>query len=110
MQTIWKFPVPATDEGTILEMPRGAKILTVQAQGTAERPELWAFVDPRVVTELRTFRTYGTEQLIEHEAGRYVATYQLRDGGLRAALLGFWDRTPPTGDGPWPPTAISSPF
>lgn len=82
MQTIWKFPVPTTGEGAVLEMPQHAEILTVQTQGKAERPELWALVDPSADTELRTFRTYGTGHPIDDEAGRYVATYQLHGGGL----------------------------
>ena len=42
MKTIWKFPVPVND-GNVLEMPEGAKILSVQVQG--ETPCLWALVD-----------------------------------------------------------------
>lgn len=80
MKTIWKFPLPTTDEGSVLEMPIGAEVLTVQTQ--TDRPQLWAVVDPFADTELRTFRTYGTGHPIEHDPGRYVATYQLHGGGL----------------------------
>ncbi len=80
MKTIWKFPVPLTDESTVLEMPANAEILTAQVQG--DQPQLWAIVDPTAVTELRTFRTYGTGHRIDQDPGRYVATYQLHGGGL----------------------------
>ena len=63
-------------------MPKGAEVLTVQTQGKAERPELWALVNPDAATEPRTFRTYGTGHPIDHDPGRYVATYQLHGGGL----------------------------
>lgn len=72
MKTIWKFPVPTTDKGAVLEMPQEAKILTVQVQG--EGAQLWAEVDPSNDTELRTFRTYGTGHPIDHDPGVYVAT------------------------------------
>lgn len=85
MKTIWKFPVPTTDQGTVLEMPKGAEVLMVQTQGAStngDSAQLWALVDPDADTELRTFRTYGTGHPIDHDPGRYVATYQLLAGGL----------------------------
>lgn len=51
MKTIWKFPVPTTDQGAVLEMPKGAEVLTVQTQGA--EPQLWAVVDPTADTEKR---------------------------------------------------------
>lgn len=80
MKAIWKFPVPTTDEGSVLEMPRGAEILTVQTQG--DSVQLWALVDPDAQTELRTFKTYGTGQSLDHCPGVYVSTYQIRGGAL----------------------------
>ena len=77
MKTIWKFPVPPTDEGSILEMPQGAEI---QVQGGGV--QLWALVDPEADSETRIFRTYGTGHPIDHEPGRLVGTYQLNGGGL----------------------------
>jgi hypothetical protein len=44
-----------------VQMPRGAKILTVQLQGSD--PCLWAMVNPRMkYTELRQIDCYGTGQ------------------------------------------------
>lgn len=80
MKTIWKFPVPPTDEASILEMPQGAEILDIQVQGGGV--QLWALVDPEADFETRIFRTYGTGHPIDHEPGRHVATYQLNGGGL----------------------------
>ena len=81
-KTIWKFPVPTRDERAALEMPKGARILTVQTQGLDERPELWALVDPGANREIRIFRTYGTGHPIDHDPGEYVATYQIHSVGL----------------------------
>ena len=81
MKTIWKFPVPVND-GNVLEMPEGAEILSVQAQG--ETPCLWALVDEQSARESRTFRTFGTGHPIHIDAldMEHVGTYQLHGGRL----------------------------
>ena len=48
MLTIFKYPIPIEDHFT-LEMPRGAKILTVKIQ--RENPQLWAMVDSETKKE-----------------------------------------------------------
>ena len=47
---IFKYPVPTTD-GCLIEMPEGAKALTVQVQNHV--PMLWASVDPGADLEMR---------------------------------------------------------
>ena len=77
--SIWKYPIPTSD-GTILEMPDGAVVLTVQVQdGT---PCLWALVDPAAMMLPRTFRCYGTGHPVAVVRHEYVGTYQERGGAL----------------------------
>ncbi len=56
MKCIYKYVVPL-DGGTV-EMPRGARIKHVGAQGGDIC--LWAIVDPECLAELRHFCVYGT--------------------------------------------------
>jgi hypothetical protein len=80
MKTIWKFPLEVTDVQTV-RMPRGARILCVQVQSGV--PCLWAEVDPKAETELRTLRIYGTgHPMAEGEQRNYVGTFQLVGMGL----------------------------
>lgn len=80
MKTIWKFPVRMTDSFAV-EMPRGARLLSVQVQNG--EPCLWALVDSSAPSVDRSFALRG----IGHEVGEldlsaFVGTFQLRGGGL----------------------------
>lgn len=70
-------------ESVKIDLPKGAEILTVQAQrGT---PVMWALVDPDAETETRLFGTFGTGHPLGNGAGvvtKYIATYQLESMGL----------------------------
>ncbi len=77
MQQIWKWEISPDCE---LEMPEGAKILTVQEQHS--KPMLWALVYPVMKTEIRKFNTYGTGHPIAEEPGKYIGTFQLDKGNL----------------------------
>jgi hypothetical protein len=77
MRTIWKWTL--TTECT-LDMPQGAKILTVQEQHG--EPQLWALVDSNAPQERRTFRVYGTGHCCATDPGDYIGTFQLHGGGL----------------------------
>ncbi len=55
--TIWKFPIEVTDEQHV-NMPRGAKVLTVQFQ--AGSITIWALVDPTASKVKRRVRVVGT--------------------------------------------------
>ena len=78
---IWKWTLQVTDNQKI-QMPLGAKILSVQVQHGA--PQVWAMVDETAPQEWRSFATYGTgnPQPDIAEYGRFIGTYQLNGGGL----------------------------
>ncbi len=95
--TIWKFPVSIDDHFT-LQMPRGAKVLSVGVQATPqagpprpadqrEVPFLWALVDPDpdLGTETRHFLLAGTGHPrpdLEWLKIVFIGTFQLRGGAL----------------------------
>jgi len=82
MLTIFKYPIPIKDH-FILELPKNAKILTVQTQrGT---PKLWAMVDSETEKEARHFRLSGTGHPLGKDYLRiinYIGTFQMENGGL----------------------------
>lgn len=76
---VWKFDVQPGE--FIVEMPRGAHVLTVQVQH--EAPRMWALVDPGEPTEKRRFVVVGTgHTVVNAEWVKYVGTFQVRDGTL----------------------------
>lgn len=78
--TIWKYTLDVLDTQEI-RMPRGARLLCVQAQG--DRAQLWAVVDPEAPEETRTFRTIETGHPFEDPGTLlYFDTYQLHGGRL----------------------------
>lgn len=77
--TIWKFPLPIEDF-VLLDMPKGAKVLTVQTQ--QETVCLWAIVNPNNETEKRGFYIVGTGHPFPKHASDYVGTVQVRNGFL----------------------------
>lgn len=82
MLTIFKYPIPIGDYFA-LELPKDAKILTVQTQrGT---PQLWAIVDSEVKEETRYFRLSGTGHPLGEDYLRiinYTGTFQMENGAL----------------------------
>lgn len=62
---IWKYELAVTDEQTV-EMPRGAKVLSVANQGG--NLCLWAEVDPHERVTVRTFLVVGTGHKITLDA------------------------------------------
>jgi len=81
-QTIWKFPINP-HEIIELEMPYGAKILTVQTQ--RNEPQLWALVDPHKPPMKRWFRLYGTGHVVEDlviDKSEFIGSFQLDNGAL----------------------------
>jgi len=77
MKEIWKWSLGPE---TIIEIPVGAKILTVQEQ--YGEPKLWALIDPTAAKESRRFLVYGTGHKITEENGIYIGTFQLDNGYL----------------------------
>lgn len=78
MTTIYKYKLQPGR--TVLDMPDGAKVLTVQMQG----PDvcLWAMVEPHKPTGRRFFDVYGTGHGMPTDPGDYVATFQMEGGML----------------------------
>lgn len=76
-QSIWKYPLRAgAGDDIAIQMPQGARLLTVQMQGAA--PWLWALVEPDRPREQRQFQVVGTGwELDWSDAKReYIGTVQ----------------------------------
>lgn len=85
-RTIWKFLLDLTDEQCI-EVPGGARLLTVQIQPLghlrAETPVLWAIVDPDVPKVRGLIRMVGTgHPFPDADRWTYISTVQLDGGSL----------------------------
>lgn len=77
---VWKYAVPMDDTFSI-EMPRGAKVLSVAPQ-TGEVC-MWAEVDPDEMMETRRFRMCGTgHPMPVHETRSFVGTFMVHGGIL----------------------------
>ena len=80
MEIIYKYQLQTTDE-QFIEMPLGAEVLTVQTQN--EIPCIWVRVNPEHSKIRYRFRIFGTGHPIEDNfVGKYIGTYQLKNGGL----------------------------
>lgn len=75
MKSVYKYPLTAAVNG--INMPGGAKVLSVQEQpgfmGMGHGVYLWAEVDPKATTEKRVFRLVATGGQID-PAWLYVGT------------------------------------
>lgn len=84
MDIIYKYNLSKWDSGTIeVEIPKGAKILTMKLQGS--QPVLWALVsvpknpEYKPANETRMFKVIATGQEIElgcNERLDYIGTFQ----------------------------------
>lgn len=79
MKTIYKYQLTTTDV-QIIQMPFNAEVLTVQIQHG--EPMLWARVESANSTEAKRIYIVGTGNPMPPGCGRYVGTYQLRNGSL----------------------------
>lgn len=79
MLTIWKFPLEV-EEAQYIEMPRGARVLSVDVQGGI--PCLWAVVDDQNVKDSVLVITYGTGQPMQMDYTKFIGTYQLYGGSF----------------------------
>ena len=87
MKTIYKYTIPVTDDFT-LKLPKGAKILTFQAQN--DTPCIWAVVDDIAELETVHFKLLETG----HPAGnidpmKYIGTALIAGGALVWHLFMF---------------------
>ena len=80
MKMVYKYLLGITDVQTI-QMPKGAKILTVQVQ-SAYGPCVWALVDPSQELENVKIRIAGTGHHIKEDIVKYIGTFQLQGGAL----------------------------
>lgn len=71
MKQIWKFTVE-----NVIEMPKGAEILTVQIQDSFNTC-IWALVDPEEETEKRVFEVVGTGHKFDNANKKYIGTWQI---------------------------------
>jgi hypothetical protein len=77
---IFKYHLDTVDIQSI-DMPLGAKILSLQTQN--EIPCLWALVDTEAIIVKRTFRILGTgHQMFDNIPCKYIGTYQLIKEGM----------------------------
>lgn len=77
---IYKYELNVTD-CQALDLPTGAKILTVQMQRNICC--LWALVDETApYLEARHIRIYGTGHPVSELPGAYISTVMLNDGEL----------------------------
>ena len=79
-RAIWKFTLPVRAEPTMLAMPIGAHVLSVQTQQDEVR--LWALVDPNEDREDRRFIVVATGQSFDPSDKTYLGTVQT-GGGVR---------------------------
>lgn len=78
-KTIWKYPLDQIGQVIQLEIPRAAKLLTVQLQGGT--PTLWALVEKNAPYEAtRQVILLGTGENIKRELGDYLGTVQSNIG------------------------------
>jgi hypothetical protein len=78
--TIYKYPLHVADE-PVVRMPKGARILSAQAQHGALC--VWAVVDTDQRYEDRRFRVYGTGHPVDTPPSwAFIGTVQLTGGAL----------------------------
>lgn len=71
-----------------LELPKNAKILSVQSQ--RNKPCLWVLLDTEAEKVKRNFRLAGTGHEIEKEIAsqlEFIGTFQLNEGGFIGHLF-----------------------
>jgi hypothetical protein len=81
VKRIWKYEFPVLDL-YVLQMPEGAKILTVQSKGDAAF--IWALVNPdETVLKPRVLRVIGTGwEFTNSSKCKYLGTIQQKGGEL----------------------------
>ena len=82
MLTIHKYHIIHGQKYVDLQLPIGAKILTIQMQHN--EPFVWALINPDADFENRQFAIYGTGHPIVDDIGKlfYIGTFQMMEGML----------------------------
>ncbi len=78
--TVCKYKLNISDRTQEIEMPIGSEILCVQIQ--YGEPVIWAKVNPDNETETIKIITVFIGSPMTGEEGRYIGTYQIREGSL----------------------------
>ena len=73
MITVWKYPLAITDR-QVLNMPRDAQVLSVEADETGHAALLWALVDTDAPREDRAVLIYGTGNPAPEDTGKFIGT------------------------------------
>ena len=68
-----------------IEMPKDAKILSVQLQNGI--PVFWAEVDTNNEPETRNFSVIGTGHIMEARSQQFLGTFQLQGGAFIGHLF-----------------------
>jgi len=89
MRTIYKYPLTRQSLQSI-RMPRGAQILTVQAQ--ENEACLWAEVETDFPAEERWIETFGTGKPMSELPRRYLGSAQLDGGSVVAHVYERFER------------------
>lgn len=84
MQTVWKFELEIEDYQSI-EMPKGAKLLTVEVQFGI--PVLYALVNPDAEKVERAIRIAGTGHSIVENNIEYIGSFQMHGGAFVAHVF-----------------------
>jgi hypothetical protein len=75
MRTIWKFKLIEGVDRFVMEMPKGARILSLQTQNGESC--FWAMIpDTEAGWETRKFVLYGTGHPITEDNLQYIGTFQ----------------------------------
>lgn len=87
MQTVYKYPLSfLSDDRCKLQLPRGAKLLSIARQDTAfayNSLQLWALVDPNEsIMERRTIRVAGAGHPLPDFGLEYITTILDAGGSL----------------------------
>lgn len=78
MRTIWKYVLDSTTRRNDLPVPKGSKLLAVQAQGTDLM--VWFLVNPDSILTYRGFWVYHSETSLPEEVDNFsfIATVQIK--------------------------------
>jgi hypothetical protein len=87
MKAVWKYDIKISDE-FVIELPRGAEILTCSTQGI--KPVFWALgdTDNHVEKSVYHFRLCGTDHPIEQRSLKYIDTFFVEDLVFHLFLIG----------------------
>lgn len=72
MKQVWKFSFLSPESHQIFNVPRGAKVLSVDLQSNIIC--IWMLVDPKNLLVEREFRVVGTGWDTDREAHEFVGT------------------------------------